>query len=218
MTEGTQRRAALSNHAPRFDWHVRPCRRLFFIFISSNEKTRGASQLTGAGRARSDDIQFAAEAPCFVLFFCPETPRKGLFNKLPHTQTIAPPDARALNRTSEFQLKDKRTRNCSLGNANRVSMATMPYCEPSRSGGEGGGGGRGGSLLGCLILRPLLLQLSWSSGLPLLFFFFFFFFFLFFLSAAADRCTKVFRVTPQQCDRYLDQSPEVLTMFSEVFY
>lgn len=67
----------------------------------------------------------------------------------------------------------QQSRNCSLGNANRVSMVTIAYCEPSRSGFKTkslGGRGRGRGSVGInWLLNFSPFQLSWLSDL--LFFF-----------------------------------------------
>lgn len=76
-----------------------------------------------------DDIQFMAKAPFVWLFTLNGNAPRMSFSKVPHTDNSFSRQHCPLKWMSGFQLKSQRSWNCSLGNANRVSMVMIPYCE-----------------------------------------------------------------------------------------
>lgn len=139
-----------SNHTPNFDWQAQYCpSSLFkwklFIFITSN-KTQGTSQVIGnhSWATTADD---AACEPSLLRWhlvhgwgsFClpfhldGNAPRMS-FNKLPPHRRWLLQTALCIELNVWIPAESQPSQNCSLGNANRVSMETMPNCEPSRAG------------------------------------------------------------------------------------
>lgn len=118
---GTQRKAALSNHTPNFDWRVQFCsgslfKRWLSDFITSN-KTQGTNQVIAALRCATtpDDstcepgllrwhVVHSQGSFCLPFHLNGNAPRMS-FNKLPRIDNCFSRQHCELNWMSEFQLK-----------------------------------------------------------------------------------------------------------------